>query len=117
MNTDALNLRELLAWSWEQMPRVHRNPWNFVIHIITAPLFLLAHLLVLLAMLSGNLAALFMALVSIATSIVCQQFGHLLEKAQQTPYASTRDAIRRFYIEQCITIWRYLFSGTWLRSS
>ena len=115
INRDAMSLRELVAWVWRNTDATHRNPWNLLIHLICAPLFVLAHLLIVLAMLSGSLSALFMGLVSIASSMVSQQFGHLLEEQQQPAYSGARDVFVRIYCEQFYTFWRFLLSGKWVR--
>jgi len=103
--------QEIIQRSWRETPQIHRNRLNLLIHLICVPLFICAHVLVVLSVITGSLSGLFMGLVSIASSVVSQQFGHSLEQESTPPASNTYDIFVGFYAEQLLNFWRFLFSG------
>ncbi len=96
--------------------RLHKNPMNLLIHVVTVPLFLLAAGVALLCpwlprwemWWGGSVALAFYA-------VFLQRFGHRLE-GERGPRRGFGAGIAGFLVEQFATFPRFVISGGWLRN-
>jgi phage terminase small subunit len=103
----------LLAWQWSDYVGKHRDRDNLRIHIVAVPLFQLASLVLLGAVLAPSVAVAVVALVAMVVSLALQGRGHRREGEAPTPFAGPADFVARFVAEQWITFPRFVLSGAW----
>jgi hypothetical protein len=117
---NTMSFGQLGAWAWRETPPVHKSRTNLLIHIVAVPLFVLGHVLLFAGLTQGvvigDWSLLPAAPVCIVVSLVMQNIGHRLEKAEVYPFLNVRDFVRRIYAEQFFNFWRFLFSGQWYAS-
>jgi phage terminase small subunit len=103
----------LLAWQWSDYLAKHRDRPNLLIHIVAVPLFQVATLVLLGAVLGGAVTAAVVAVVLMVVSLALQGRGHRREAEAPTPFDGPADFASRFLAEQWITFPRFVLSGTW----
>ncbi len=102
--------KNLLKWQYETYPDNHKNRINFVIHIITVPIFWLGLIYLIGGLLSFNFTYWRMALPLILVPLVAQGIGHRKESVPPVPFLSPLDFISRFFVEQTITFPRWFLA-------
>jgi phage terminase small subunit len=106
----------LLAWQWSDYVAKHRDRGNLLIHIVAVPLFQVATLVLLWALLARALAPAVVAVALMGIALVLQGRGHRREAAAPEPFAGAADFLSRFVVEQWITFPRFVLSGAWARN-
>ena len=104
-----------LAWQWANYPAAHRDRRNLLVHGLTAPLFQVGTVaLVMSPFVSGWLAAL--GLGAMASTVFLQLKTHRLEQNAPSAFRGPGDVVARFLAEQWITFPRYVASGGFARA-
>jgi hypothetical protein len=111
-----MGITELLRWQWAGYPRVHRSRANLLIHIAVVPLFLLANVGLVVALLSRSWLPGAVCLVLMVASMALQGHGHKREQIPPEPFTGPANAISRIFLEQWVTFPRFVVSGAWLRA-
>ncbi len=106
----------LLSWQWEGYEQNHHNRTNLLIHIATAPLFILGVVAVLLSPALGW-AALAAGLGGMAVALVAQGRGHRREANAPEPFLGPGDFVARFFVEQLVNFPRFVLSGKWRQAA
>ena len=122
MNTDASSMTPsaddrsngLVAWQLEHYPEGHTTRANLVLHVISAPLFCIGTLAVLLAPFTS--AWLFLGGALMVLVLVVQGRGHGGEPNRPIPFRGPGDFVARFFVEQWVTFPRFLFGGGFARA-
>jgi phage terminase small subunit len=104
---------KLLAWQWSDYVAKHRDRGNLLIHIVAVPLFQLATLVLIGALLGQSLRLAIAAVVAMAAALVLQGRGHGREVETPTPFDGVADFVSRFVVEQWVTFPRFVISGAW----
>lgn len=105
----------LLRWQWSLYPDAHQDRRNLALHILTAPLFELGTLALILSPVVGWLLAVAGALGMLA-AVVAQGRGHKLERVTPAPFGGPSDIAARLFVEQWITFPRFVLSGRFARA-
>ena len=103
----------LLAWQWRDYVAKHRDRTNLLIHIVAVPLFQVATLLLVGALLGRSLIAGIVAVIAMVIALVLQGRGHRREPETPMPFNGAADFVSRFVVEQWITFPRFVLSGAW----
>ena len=103
----------LLAWQWSDYVAKHRDRGNLLIHIVAVPLFQLATLVLLGAVLGRSVTAAVIAVGAMVGALVLQGRGHRREVEAPTPFDGGADFVSRFVVEQWVTFPRFVLSGGW----
>ncbi len=103
----------LLAWQWSDYVAKHRDRGNLLIHIVAVPLFQLATLVLLGALLGRSLTAAVVAVLLMGVALVLQGRGHRREAERPVPFEGAADFASRLVVEQWITFPRFVLSGAW----
>ena len=103
----------LLAWQWSDYVAKHRDRGNLMIHIVAVPLFQVATLVLIGAVLGRSVTAAVIAVGAMIVALVLQGRGHRREAEAPTPFAGAADFASRFVVEQWITFPRFVLSGAW----
>jgi phage terminase small subunit len=103
----------LLAWQWSDYVAKHRDRGNLLIHIVAVPLFQLATLGLIGAVVGRWGTAAVIAVVAMVAALVLQGRGHRREAEAPTPFDGAADFVSRFVAEQWITFPRFVLSGAW----
>jgi len=103
----------LLAWQWSDYVAKHRDRGNLLIHIVAVPLFQLATLVLVYAVVTRSVVLAASAVVAMVGALVLQGRGHRREAEAPTPFAGAGDFVSRFVVEQWVTFPRFVLSGAW----
>ena len=107
---------ELIQWQWNDYATYHLSRNNLLLHIVAVPIFLIANIALVLALLQGNWSRALVSLVVMALSFAAQAVGHGKEANPSIPFASPANAFGRIFAEQWINFPRYVLSGSWWRA-
>jgi hypothetical protein len=102
--------QHLLQWQWELYPEAHTRKLTFVVHLLTAPLFVCGSLMLGATPLFGWHYAVAGFSFMVAT-LLFQGWTHKQENAKPIPFLGPLDFVSRFFVEQWITFPRFVFSG------
>ena len=101
--------KNLLNWQFENYSDNHKNKINFIIHIVTVPMFWLGLVRFIAGILTLNFSLWRLVLPLILVPLVAQGIGHRKETVPPVPFLSFLDFISRFIVEQTITFPRWFF--------
>ena len=108
-----MSIAQLLRWQWEGYPRYHRSRANLVLHIILVPLFLIANVALVVALVERAWLTAVVAFVAMVVAIALQGRGHRQESTPPEPFTSPVNALSRIFFEQWVTFPRFVLSGGW----
>ena len=106
----------LLAWQWRDYAAKHRDRGNLLLHIVAVPLFLVASVALVVALVSRQGGVALLAIVGMGVSVLLQGRGHRREREAPTPFDGAGDFVTRFVVEQWVNFPRFVLSGGWRRN-
>jgi hypothetical protein len=89
---------------------------NLLLHIIVVPMFLLANLALIVALVERSWWSALVAVVVMLVSLGLQGRGHRQEGIQPEPFMGPLNAVSRIFLEQWVTFPRFVLSGGWIRA-
>jgi 2-hydroxy-palmitic acid dioxygenase Mpo1-like protein len=101
--------KDLLGWQWKLYRDNHTRRVTLVIHLVSAPLFIVGLLLLAGAALIWELGV--VGLAFMVSAVASQGWAHKMEPNKPVPFDGPLDFIARFVAEQIITFPRFLMSG------
>jgi hypothetical protein len=104
----------LLGWQWSLYEKGHTTRGNLLLHLFTAPLFVVGTALLLSGVAVPRLAVIGGALMALA--LVAQGRGHNGEGERPVPFQGPMDFVSRFFAEQFVTFPRFVLSGGWAKA-
>jgi hypothetical protein len=111
-----MNITELLRWQWEGYPRYHHSRRNLLLHIVFVPMFLVANISLVIALVQRSWLGALVAVFAMMASIALQGRGHRAEAVPPAPFTGAANAIARIFLEQWFTFPRFVLSGGWLNA-
>ena len=111
-----MSIPELLRWQWQGYARYHQNRTNLLLHIWAVPLFMLASVMVVFAVVTLSPDLLVAAIGGLVLSVAIQGRGHKLEPVPPEPFTGRANLIGRLFFEQWVTFPRFVLSGGWWRN-
>jgi uncharacterized membrane protein len=111
-----MSVSELLRWQFDGYAEFHRSRSNLLLHIIVVPLFLLANVALVAALMVGAWWLAVASVVLMVVSIALQGRGHGVEPTPPIPFSSASNALKRIFFEQWVTFPRFVLSGGWVRA-
>jgi hypothetical protein len=111
-----MSIPRLLRWQWEGYPRYHRSRANLVLHIVVVPLFIIANVALVVALVERAWLMAVVAIAAMFVSVALQGRGHRQEPTPPEPFTSPVNALSRIFFEQWITFPRFVLSGGWSRA-
>ena len=109
-----MSVNGLLQWQWEGYRRYHQVRASLLLHIVAVPVFIVASIALIGALISGRLILALIMLGLMALSMAVQGRGHRLEPVSPEPFSGAGNAIARIVLEQWITFPRFVLSGGWM---
>src|SRR5437899_9377692 len=103
----------LLEWQWSDYSAKHRDRINLLLHIVAVPLFQIATIVMVGAVVTGSGSAAGLGSLGIGAAVVIQGGGHRRERARPTPFSGPSDLVSRFVAGQWLTFSRFVFPGWW----
>ena len=111
---DAPGTRSLLSHQWAGYAQTHHSRSNLVIHIVAVPIFLVANVLAVVALIRGDWTAAAAAMLTMAGSLFVQGRGHRREPKAPERFTGPLNAVTRIFAEQWVTFPRFVLTGGWL---
>lgn len=109
-----MNITKLLRWQWDGYSRYHCSRGNLLLHIVLVPLFILANISLVIALVQRSWPMALIAIGAMVVSIALQGRGHRLETRPPEPFTGAMNATSRIFLEQWVTFPRFVISGGWL---
>ncbi len=91
----------------------HQNGVNLLIHIVAVPLFVLATLELLYALVGMQFWAAVAGVVGMMVSLILQSIGHKRESNPPVPIAGPGDFLKRIVAEQFYGFPKFVLTGRW----
>jgi hypothetical protein len=98
----------LLAWQWAHYPEGHRDRKNLLLHVLSAPAFMLGTVGLVLAPWHPWSA---LGVLGLVFAVAVQGRGHKREAARPLPFRGPLDVAARLFVEQWVTFPRFVLSG------
>jgi hypothetical protein len=111
-----VSVAQLLRWQWEGYPRYHQSRANLLLHILMVPLFLIANVVLIVALVERSWWSAFAAVVVMLFSVAVQGRGHRQETVPPESFTGPLNAVSRIFLEQWVTFPRFVLSGGWSRA-
>jgi phage terminase small subunit len=111
-----MSVRQLLAWQWQGYARYHQDRRNLLVHLFAVPLFMVASVLLVVAVFKFSLVLLAVAAGGMAVSLALQGRGHRLEPVPPEPFTGPANLVGRLCLEQWVTFPRFVLSRGWSRN-
>lgn len=111
-----MSISELLRWQHEGYPRYHRSRFNLLLHIVMVPLFLVANVALVLALVERSWLVGIVSVAAMGISVLLQGCGHRREAVPPEPFTGAVQAVVRIFLEQWVTFPRFVLSGGWWRA-
>ncbi len=108
-----MSIPQLLRWQWEGYPRYHRSRANLMLHIALVPLFLIANVALVAALVERTWLMGVLAIAAMFIAVALQGRGHRQEPTPPEPFTSLVNALSRIFFEQWVTFPRFVLSGGW----
>ncbi len=108
--------KNLVAWQWSGYTRAHAARTNLVIHLVTAPMFVLGIVSAVALPWLGRPGLGALAFVIALGAFVAQGIGHRREHNAPEPFRSPLDVLARILVEQFVTFPRFVLSGGFTRA-
>jgi len=115
--TNASSTARLLSHQWERYAEFHQSRYNLLIHIVAVPIFVLANVLCVVALLRGAWISAAVAAITMGGSMIAQGRGHRLEAMPPEPFTGPVNALARIFAEQWLTFPRFVLTGGWSRGT
>jgi hypothetical protein len=108
-----VNVLQLLKWQWDGYPRYHGSRANLLLHIVLVPLFIVANVIVVVALVERAWFVAALAVAAMGVSVALQGRGHREEQTPPEPFTGPANALARIFCEQWLTFPRFVLSGGW----
>ena len=89
----------------------HANRANLLIHLAAVPLFIFAHIILILALVNLQLVTALLSIIAIVVSMALQGRGHKIEVVKPEPFTGAANFVTRFYREQFYTFPKFVLQG------
>ncbi len=89
----------------------HVNRANLMIHLAAVPLFIFAHIILILALVNLQPVTALLSIVAIVVSMALQGRGHRNEAVKPEPFTGAANFVTRFYREQFYTFPVFVLTG------
>src|SRR2546425_13072907 len=105
----------LLEWQWSDYSAKHRDRINLLLHIVAVPLFQIATIVMVGAVVTGSGSAAGLGSLGIGAAVGIQGRGHRRERARPPPLSRPADLVSRVVAQQGVTLPPLVSSGGWAR--
>lgn len=99
---------DILRTQWADYSRVHANRANFVVHLLTAPVFMAGTVAFFWGFCALSISLSLAGLLAMMGAIAAQGWGHKKESEPPAPFTSRANAFARIILEQWVTFPRYV---------
>lgn len=104
---------QLIRVQWDGYSRYHQDRANLLLHVVAVPVFLVANVALVAAVIRGSWLGAIGAVAIMVASIAAQGRGHRWEPVPAQPFKGPFDAVARIFCEQWITFPRFVLAGRW----
>src|SRR2546426_8298997 len=101
----------LVEWQWSDYSAKHRDRINLLLHIVAVPLFQIATIVMVGAVVTGSGSAAGLGSLGIGAAGVIQGRGHRRGRARPTPFSRPARFMSPLVAEQWVTFPPFVFSG------
>ena len=102
-----MSLQKVLRAQWDDYQRTHATRANFVVHLLTVPVFLVGTAAFFWGVATVSWGYCLMGLLAVMGAMAAQGWGHQQEASRPAPFASRTDVCVRIFLEQWVTFPRY----------
>lgn len=103
-----MSISDILHKQWADYPRVHATRANFVVHLLTAPVFMGGTVAFFWGFCAVSVTLSVAGLLAMIGAVAAQAWGHKKEGQPPAPFTSRTNAFARIILEQWVTFPRYV---------
>jgi hypothetical protein len=103
----------LIRRQWEGYPRYHQARNNLLLHMAAVPVFLIANVALVAAVVLRSGLGAAIAVAAMGASVAAQGRGHSWEAVPAEPFTGPANALARIFCEQWVTFPRFVLAGRW----
>lgn len=108
-----MSLQQILRTQWDGYQCVHATQTNFVVHLITVPIFMAGTVAFFLGLVMLSMAYCLIGLLAVMVAVASQGWGHKQETCPPSPFTSRVNAFVRIFLEQWVTFPKYALHIAW----
>lgn len=108
-----MSISSILQTQWADYSRIHANRANFLVHLMTAPIFMGGTVAFFWGFCALSLTLSVAGLFAMIVAIAAQGWSHKKERNAPAPFTSRANAFARIILEQWITFPRYVAYRLW----
>jgi len=106
-------IQHLLRTQWNEYPHTHATRTNFLVHLVTVPVFIAGSAAVLWGAATLSFSPCLLGLLAMMLAVAAQGWGHKQEARPPSPFTSRSNAFIRIFLEQWVTFPRYAAHVAW----
>lgn len=108
-----MSISNILHTQWADYSRIHANRANFIVHLMTAPVFMGGTVAFFWSFCALSLTLSLVGFFAMIAAIAAQGWSHKKEANAPAPFTSRGNAFARIILEQWITFPRYVAYRLW----
>lgn len=102
-----MSISSILREQWSGYPEVHANRANFVVHLMTVPIFMAGTVFFFWGLSAWSVTLALAGLIAMMMALGAQAWGHKQESQPPEPFSGPLNAVVRLVLEQWVTFPRY----------
>jgi len=106
-------IQQILRTQWADYSRVHASGANFVVHLLTAPVFMAGTIAFFWGFCALSATLSLAGIAAMMAAVAAQAWGHKKESNPPAPFTSRSNAVARIFFEQWVTFPRYVAHRVW----
>lgn len=103
-----MSMSSLLRTQWADYPHTHADRLNFLVHLLTVPVFMAGTTAIFWGFCVSSMALSVAGLAAMIAALAAQAWGHRRESTAPAPFTGPGNAFARLVLEQWVTFPRYV---------
>lgn len=103
-----MSIPSVLSTQWTGYSLVHANRANFVVHLVTVPIFMAGTVAFFWGLFAWSALVSLAGIFAMMAALAAQGWGHRQEANPPAPFTSRANAFARIMLEQWVTFPRYV---------
>lgn len=108
-----MSLQQVLRTQWDGYQCIHASHTNFVVHLITVPVFMAGTVAFFWGAATLSISYCLIGLFAMMVTVATQGWGHKQEVCSPSPFTSRANAFMRIFLEQWVTFPKYALHIAW----
>lgn len=103
-----MSISSILRKQWADYPQIHSTRVNFIVHLITVPVFMAGTVALFWGLCVASISLFVLGVLAMMVALAAQGWGHKQEPQAPAPFTSKANALGRLLLEQWVTFPKYV---------